>query len=140
MQQLMCCPVTTCANGILPVYQTSGSACADVAVPDAVEIKPHTTVKVDLKIKFNCLPGTYVRMYPRSSLLLKHGLILPVSIIDQDYHDHVHVVLHNLTDEVQKLDAGERVAQIECVPLYDCVTWVHIQQTRNGGFGSTGKS
>ena len=72
-------------------------------------------------------------------MLIKKGLIQPVSIIDSDYSgQHVHIPFVNITDEPVELDKGERVAQIECVPAYDCVDWSRIEKERDGGFGSTG--
>ena len=127
-------------QGIQPVYQTKHAACADVAVPIRTIIHPHSTEKVDLWIGFEIPEGYCIKMYPRSSLLLKYDLMSPVSIIDSDYSRmHVHVVLHNLGANLQVLEAGTRVAQIECVPVYDCDDWAHSNKTRDGGFGSTGQ-
>lgn len=129
-------------KGIMPVYKTKGAACADIAVPEDVIIPAGKSVMVDLWIGFEIPVGYKVVMYPRSSLLIKKGLIQPVSIIDQDYSgQRVHAPLFNPGKEDVKLEKGERVAQIECVPVYDCTEWLHDNTTRdkvNGGFGSTG--
>jgi len=128
--------------GINPVYKTTGAACADVAIPVKVALPPHETTVVDLWVGFEIPEGYKVVMYPRSSLLVKRGIMQPVSIIDSDYSgQHVHVPLHNMTNTTIFLEAGERVAQIECVPAYDCEDWQHDNTERakeNGGFGSTG--
>lgn len=129
-------------HGVMPVYMTKGAACADVALPFDLVIRAHTSVKEDLWIGFEIPKGYKIIMYPRSSLLIKHGLMQPVSIIDSDYSgQRVHVPLYNLTDKDVHLPKGTRVAQIECVPCYDCQDWEHSQTERaqvNGGFGSTG--
>lgn len=130
-------------KGIMPVYKTKGAACADIAVPDKIVIPAGKTAVPDLFIAFEIPSGYKIVMYPRSSLLVKKGLMSPVSIIDSDYSgQHVHVVLHNITDKDVSLEPGERVAQIECVPVYDCTEWHHANAVRadiNGGFGSTGE-
>lgn len=130
------------AKGIMPVYKTKGAACADIAVPEEVTVPAGKTIMVDLWVSFEIPAGYKIVMYPRSSLLVKRGIMQPVSIIDSDYSgQRVHAVLHNVTDSDVTLKAGERVAQIECVPVYDCTEWHHENKERNavnGGFGSTG--
>ena len=126
--------------GIPPAYQTAEAAAADVAVPMPVVIPPHKTIKVDLLLSFGIEEGYQIMMFPRSSLLVKKGIIQPVSIIDSDYTGHVHVPLHNLTNEPIYLDKGERVAQIQVMPVYNCTTFNHLNKERDqNGFGGTGK-
>lgn len=138
MENLINCNVIL-RGGLPPVYKTSGAACADVAVPELVIIKPGECVKVDLKIGFDCKPNTHIKMYPRSSLMIKKNLLMPTSIIDEDYKGNVHVPLYNFGNAVIQLAPGERVAQIECVPTYDCVTWGREKNDRDhNGFGGTG--
>lgn len=128
--------------GINPVYKTKGAACADVSLPYDVTLLPHETYCLDLWLGFEIPEGYKVVMYPRSSLLVKKGLMSPVSIIDQDYSgQRVHWPVHNLTSHNVKIEKGDRVAQIECVPCLDCEDWGHDDKERatvNGGFGSTG--
>ena len=126
-------------TGIMPVYKTTGAACADIATPKAINVNPGETVMIDTLLKFDIPEGYKIVMYPRSSLLVKKHLIQPVSIIDSDYHLHVHVPVLNVGKEPVILEQGERIAQIECVPCYDCKTWCHDYAVREGGFGSTGK-
>ena len=128
-------------DAMLPCFMTEGAACADVFLPIGLTIEPHQTIKVPLNIAFDLDPGTKVVMYPRSSLLVKRGLIQPVSIIDEDYHGNVHVPLHNLTDEPVHLERHERVAQIEVVKAREVSTdWNTDSQERDqNGFGGTGK-
>lgn len=126
-------------NGVKPVYQTKEAACADVCSPSECIIPPHSSYRIDLLVSFNIPEGHKIVMYPRSSLLINKGLIQPVSIIDADYHGHVHVPLFNLTDTAVTIERGERIAQIELVPVYNCKDWPRKQEERTGGFGSTGK-
>lgn len=128
-------------QGINPVYMTKGAACADVAVPYDITVRAHTVEKFDLWIGFEIPEGYKVIMYPRSSLLIKYGFMMSVSIIDSDYSgQHVHVPIYNPTDNDIVLEKGARVAQVECTPVYDCEDWEHKNEERsNGGFGSTGE-
>lgn len=127
-------------HGINPVYSTKEAACADVAIPMDVALPPHECTKVDLWVGFEIPKGYKIVMYPRSSLLVKRNIMQPVSVIDQDYSgQHVHVPLYNMGSTTVLLKKGERIAQIECVPAYNCEDWAHSNiQRGEGGFGSTG--
>lgn len=127
-------------HGIKPEYQTREAACADVALPERLVLKAGEIKMVGLQIGFEIPNGFKIVMYPRSSLMIKYGLIQPTSIIDSDYSNmEVHVPLYNTSNKRVELPAGTRVAQIECVPVYDCSDWLHKSNERTGGVGSTGK-
>ena len=127
-------------HGIKPEYQTKEAACADVALPERLVLKAGEIKMIGLQIGFEIPNGFKIVMYPRSSLMIKYGLIQPTSIIDSDYSNmEVHVPLYNTSNKRVELPAGTRVAQIECVPVCDCPDWSHKSNERTGGFGSTGK-
>lgn len=129
---------------------TKGAACADMFLPADVTIPPmdiskslkDNIVKVPLDVSFDIPSGFKIVMYPRSSLLIKRGLIQPVSIIDEDYHGNVHAPLVNITNEPIELKAGERLVQIElqlAMPKGIC-DWDAVESERDqNGFGGTGK-
>ena len=128
-------------KGIMPVYKTKGAAAADCAIPETVTVPPHKTVVIDLWIGFDIPKGYCIKMYPRSSLLVKRGLMQPVSIIDQDYSgQRVHAPGHNMTDESVVLEKGERICQIMLEPTYDVISWGHEKNERDPkGFGGSGR-
>lgn len=127
-------------HGIKPEYQTKEAACADVALPERLVLKAGEIKMIGLQIGFEIPNGFKIVMYPRSSLMIKYGLVQPTSIIDSDYSNmEVHVPLYNTSNKRVELPAGTRVAQIECVPVYDCSDWSRKSNERTGGFGSTGK-
>lgn len=123
-----------------PCYMTAFAACADLFLPEYVEIAPHSTKKVPLDISFDMCRGQHIELFARSSLLVKRGLLSPVSIIDTDYKGIVHVVLHNTTDDVVRLEAGERVCQARiCSDFPKAVNWDKKDADRDqDGFGGTG--
>lgn len=126
-------------NGIKPVYKTKEAACADVALPERLVLKPGEIKMVALQIGFEIQNGYKIVMYPRSSLMIKYGIVQPTSIIDSDYSGmEIHAPLYNTSNKRIELPAGTRVAQIECVPVCDCTDWPHEATERKGGFGSTG--
>lgn len=93
---------------------TAGAAAADVCTPERIVIKAGQIKKIPLGVGFMIPKGYCVKMYPRSSLMIKKGLIQPVSIIDSDFSGcEVHCPLYNCTQEDCILEAGERVAQVQ---------------------------
>ena len=134
----------------MPCFMTKGAACADMFLPADVTIPPmdiskslkDNIIKVPLDVSFDIPSGFKIVMYPRSSLLIKRGLIQPVSIIDEDYHGNVHAPLVNITNEPIELKAGERLVQIElqlAMPKGIC-DWNTVESERDqNGFGGTGK-
>lgn len=124
--------------GFMPVYKTRFAACADIAIPKDTIIKKRTSFKIDLDLKFDIPADCKILMYPRSSLLLKKGIISPVSVIDADYFDSVHFIGYNLNDTDIVLKRGERVAQIEIADVGKSFSWNKDNSDRIGGLGSTG--
>lgn len=134
----------------MPCFMTKGAACADVFLPADVTIPPmdlnkslkDNIVKIPLDVAFDIPAGLKIVMYPRSSLLIKRGLVQPVSIIDEDYHGNAHVPLVNITNEPIVLKAGERAAQIEVqlAMAKGICDWDMVEGERDqNGFGGTGK-
>lgn len=128
-------------TGVMPVYKTKEAACADVAIPYNVVLSPGNIAKLDLLLGFDIPAGYKIVMYPRSSLLIKHSLLSPTSIIDSDYSgQHVHWPVINLGKESVTVEAGTRVTQIELVPTQQVADWHRECNIRTGGFGSTGSN
>lgn len=111
------------------------------------EIRPGERVMVPTGIVFNIPVGYCVRIYSRSGLALKDGLIVVNSpgIIDADYHHECFVLLTNISDKTRLLFPGDRIAQAELAKVTKAVIVEHDQviesgSDRSGGFGSTGRS
>ena len=66
-----------------------------------------------------------------------------VGVIDADYRGEVMVALHNHTDTLAEVAAGERVAQLAIVPFlkaeFEVVGELSDTARGDGGFGSTGR-
>lgn len=87
--------------------------------------------------------GVAMLLLPRSSLALKHGLIVANSpgLIDADYTGDIGIVVHNLKDETVTLERGWRIAQLVFVRLLRpevVESQESIDREVRGGFGSTG--
>ena len=88
---------------------------------------------------------TFGAIYPRSGIASKRGLRLAncVAVIDSDYRGEVKIALHNDSNEVQKVEAGERIAQIvleSYLPMsFEEVDKLSDTERGVSGFGSTGE-
>ena len=104
-------------------------------------IKP-TLVPTGIKCQLE--PDTYLQLSVRSSLSLKHWLILAngVGVIDADYYNnednegHIYIQLINLSPFEIKINKGELIAQGIILP-YNTTIDDNATNKRVGGFGST---
>lgn len=132
---------------ILPKRATAGSAGYDFYAPTGFELRPGETVKIPTGIRAKISEGWVLCVYPRSGLGFKYRLQLDntVGIIDSDYYysdneGHIFIKVTNCTNENKSLslEAGKGFAQGIFFPFGitedDCVN-----DSRNGGFGSTDK-
>ena len=92
------------------------------------------------------LPTGYeAQIRPRSGLALKQGITCLNSpgTIDADYRGEIGVILINLSNEIQVLNAGDRIAQMVIAPVmqisWEPATELTATSRGTGGFGSTGK-
>ena len=138
---MYCKPIILGPNGKVPVYKTKQAACADVYLPEDVTIEPGKVACPGLQLGFEIPAGSKIVMYPRSSLLVKFGIIQPTSIIDADYSGmEIHAPLYNATDKPVTLKAGDREAQVELQEYSRVLDWNFESNERTGGFGSTGEN
>jgi dUTP pyrophosphatase len=92
------------------------------------------------------LPTGYeAQIRPRSGLALKQGITCLNSpgTIDADYRGEIGVILINLSNEMQVLNSGDRIAQMVIAPVtqisWEPATALTPTNRGTGGFGSTGK-
>lgn len=138
---MYCKPIILGPNGKVPVYKTKQAACADVCLPEDVTIEPDKVSRPGLQLGFDIPADCKIVMYPRSSLLIKFGIVQPTSIIDADYSGmEIHAPLYNATDKPVTLKAGTRIAQIELQKYSRVLDWDFEPTERTGGFGSTGEN
>lgn len=109
-----------------------------------IEIAPHSTVKIGTGISIELPNGTFGAIFARSGLATKKGLRPAncVGVCDSDYRGEYIVAMHNDTDEMMTVAAGERIAQLIVIPFvaveFNTVEELTETQRGDGGFGSTG--
>ena len=131
----------------LPSYATSGSSGmdlrADLTIPVSLASMERKLIPTGIYLEIP--KGFEAQVRPRSGLAIKQGLTCLNSpgTIDADYRGEIKVILINLSEEVQQINNGDRIAQmvfqqVERVELIE-VSSIDTTERNEGGFGHTGK-
>ncbi len=134
-----------CDNAVIPTYGSQYAAGADLYSSEGeLTFVPGETKLVHTGIAMQIPDGYVGLVYARSGIASKRGLAPAnkVGVIDSDYRGELMVALHNHSNEVQSIAAGERIAQIVIAP-YLTANFIEADELDNtergvGGFGSTG--
>jgi len=114
-----------------------------------VRVLPGQSVVLETGLKFRVPHGYMLEVKNRSSVASKRSLLVGACVIDSGYNGEVKINLHNVGEEPQVLNPGDKIAQLVMVPvvhfrashsgdsLYDDP--ITISARGAGGFGSTGK-
>lgn len=141
-------PVKILRQGaILPAYGSCEAAGADLyaCLEAPVTIEPGKTAFVPTGIAMEVPKGCAGLVYARSGLACKRGLAPAnkVGVVDSDYRGEIMVTLHNHASTPQRIENGERIAQMVITPVltpeYQIVPELSDTGRGTGGFGSTGK-
>ena len=134
-------------NAILPTYGSEFSAGADLYAlcDEDIVFLPGETKFVHTGLAMEIPEGYAGLIYARSGLACKRGLAPAnkVGVVDADYRGEVMVALHNHSDAVQRISAGERIAQLVVAPFlkaeFEESESLSDTVRGEGGFGSTGR-
>ena len=115
------------------------------ATDSIVYIPPHSTVKIGTGLAMDIPHGYFGAIFARSGIATKRGL-RPANctgICDEDYKGEYIVALHNDSNELMTIEAGERIAQLIILPYQD-LDFIEVDELQKtdrgeGGFGSSGK-
>lgn len=130
----------------LPQYATEGSSGMDIRANNEIplELKPMERMLIPTGLFLEIPMGYEAQIRPRSGLAVNKGLtcLNTPGTIDSDYRGEVKVLLINLSNEVQIIQWGERIAQMVFVKI-DIAQLTLVQQLNDtqraaGGFGHTG--
>jgi dUTP pyrophosphatase len=130
----------------LPAYGTPGSAAVDLRnAGPAIELPSLGRALVPTGLAIALPPGTEAQIRPRSGLALKRGISIVNSpcTIDSDYRGEIRIPLINYDREPQRLEHGERIAQMLVARVLR-IEWAAVDslpptERGAGGFGSTGR-
>lgn len=126
-----------------PKRNDKGSCGYDLRVPCKMVIPPHS--HSDLVFTDICAymqEDEVLKVFVRSSIGCKKGLILAngTGIIDSSYYPrNIGVKLYNTTDNEVILEENERVCQCVFEKYLTTDNDECVNETRDGGFGSSGR-
>lgn len=130
----------------IPTHGSEYSAGYDLyaCIPTETIVKPFSTLEVGTGLAIALPEGTFGAIYARSGLATREHLRPAncVGIIDSDYRGEIKIIIHNDSEEIQKITPGERVAQLvlqKYIPMsFQEVDELDETARGEGGFGSTG--
>ena len=130
----------------LPVYATQGSSGLDLRafMSAPVQLAPLERALIPTGLHIALPHHWEAQVRPRSGLALKKGLtcLNTPGTIDADYRGEIQVILINLSNEIQVIQDGDRIAQIVFQQV-EKVEWQLVEnlettQRGEGGFGHSG--
>ena len=140
-------PIVNHSHHPLPAYATQGSSGLDLHafVTAPVQLAPLERALIPTGLHI-ALPNNWeAQIRPRSGLAIKQGLtcLNTPGTIDADYRGELKVILINLSNEIQVIQDGDRIAQIVFQQVekmeWQLVENLETTQRGDGGFGHTGK-
>ena len=135
-------------NATIPTYGSEYAAGADLyaCIDKPIVIKKRETVFVPTGLSMEIPEGLVGLIYARSGLACKKGLAPAnkVGVVDSDYRGEVKVALHNDTNTLKTITAGDRIAQLIVMDYFFISDFEEVNVLSDtsrgeGGFGSTGE-
>ena len=140
-------PIVNHSHHPLPAYATQGSSGLDLRafIPTPIQLAPLERVLIPTGLHIAMPNHLEAQVRPRSGLAIKQGLtcLNTPGTIDADYRGEIKVILINLSNEIQVIQDGDRIAQIVFQQVekmeWQLVENLETTQRGEGGFGHTGK-
>ena len=115
---------------------------------EPVTIRPGESVICATGLKFGVPHGYMLQIMNRSSVAAKRSLVVGAHVVDAGYDGEVFINLHNIGQDLQVVQPGERIAQAVLVPVVhvnpveyewdDLYSRVRVHSSRgDGALGST---
>lgn len=134
----------------LPEYAHPGDSGLDIRanLEEAVILNPLERKLIPTGIYMGIPAGYEVQVRPRSGMALKRGLTVlnTPGTVDSSYTGEIGVIIINLSNEVQHILPGEKIAQlvvmkVEKADLDLTFSMDELDATERGanGYGSTGR-
>ena len=109
-------PIVNHSHHPLPAYATQGSSGLDLRafITAPVQLAPLERVLIPTGLHIAMPNHLEAQVRPRSGLAIKQGLtcLNTPGTIDADYRGEIKVILINLSNEIQVIQDGDRIAQI----------------------------
>jgi len=130
----------------LPSYATAGAAGMDIRanLQSPVTLQPLERNLIPTGLFIELPDGYEAQIRPRSGMAIKQGITCLNSpgTVDSDYRGELKIILINLSNTVQMINHGDRIAQM-IISKTEKAELVLVEQLNGslrgeGGFGHTG--
>ncbi|MEO6329387.1 MAG: dUTP diphosphatase [Ginsengibacter sp.] len=136
------------SDNTIPEYATTGSAGMDLKanLKEPVNLNPLQRQMIPTGLFIELPEGYEAQVRPRSGMAHKKGITCLNSpgTVDSDYRGEIKIILINLSDTLQTIEHGDRIAQMIIAKVekakWDVVQELNHSQRGEGGFGHTGNS
>lgn len=135
---------------IAPERANISDAGADIfaCLSNSIQIDPGTNAVIPTGVKIEIPHGYMLQVMNRSSIASKRGLLVGAHVIDAGYEGEIFINLHNVSNDIQEIIHGQKIAQLVMIPIIsfrlceeeeDDLYFenIVISNRSNGGFGST---
>jgi len=133
----------------MPARANSNDAGIDFFVPNDFEdkwLRSNEGILIPSGIRVNVPEGYALIAFNKSGVAIKRQLLGGACVVDEGYQGELHIHIINVSQDSQKVSAGEKIMQFILVPMfYDSVEEVANEELFEeessrgaGGFGSTG--
>lgn len=128
-------------NAIPFKYTRTNDACMDIYCLDKFRLIPLETKIVSTGIALE-IPEDYEGIIRGRSGLSAEGLLVHIGTIESEYRGDVGIVITNVSNRVQVIQAGSRIAQFTIKPVIkiELIDAIELSSTERGaaGYGSSG--
>ena len=115
---------------------------------ESISIRPGESVICATGLKFGVPHGYMLQIMNRSGVAAMRSLVVGACVVDAGYNGEVFINLHNIGQDVQTVEPGERIAQAVLIPVVhvspveyewdDLYSRVRVHSSRgDGALGST---
>lgn len=107
------------SRATLPKQMHAGDCGMDISSCEDVTIHPGETKAVGTGLSVAFPKGYVLYLCPRSGLSIKHGITIlnAPATIDAGFRGEVKAILHNHSSEPFHISVGDRIAQMELLPI-----------------------
>ena len=128
-------------DAIIPTKGSDGAVGSDLYSAIDTAIPPGTLALISTNLAVKCPLGTYGRIAPRSGMTVKKHLDVLAGVVDNDYRGELRVAVFNFGDTIQKIQKGDRIAQLIfeniSYPIFSEKQQLDRTERNKKGFGST---
>lgn len=125
----------------MPAYATSGSSGMDIRanLNGPVQLNPLERLLIPTGLFIELPEGYEAQIRPRSGMAIKQGItcLNTPGTVDADYRGELKVILINLSQTVQVIEHGDRIAQL-VIAKTEKAELIRVEALNESGRGTGG--